>query len=307
MGESFGTVLESAAKALFYAATLASIGVCAARWRLAPALPPSVSSRHLPGLLSRLARVGAAAGGLAVAASLVRVWAHTATAFGLDEALSWENVRVIAVDSRWGSGWRLQVIAASLVTVAFRWARRYPTRGWVAATATVGIAACSVPLLGHAAGDVARSIVHVAHVLGAGVWLGALVAVVVSTRARRDSDPFLRAALLHELAAVALPGSALLGVSGVWASWWYVGSFEGLASTTYGRTLVVKLLLVGGVLACGFVNWRRYRNVPHTPFGAMHIRDARVPPATVVFVELVFAALVVAATSVLTELEHPTN
>jgi putative copper export protein len=109
------------------------------------------------------------------------------------------------------------------------------------------------------------------------------------------------------LAGVALPGSALLAVSGVWVSWWYVGSLEGLVGTPYGRTLIVKLLLIGGVLACGFVNWRRYRDVPLIPFGGNHIRDARLPAVTMVLVELVFAALVVVATSLLTELEHPTG
>lgn len=305
MGDSLGTILESAVKALFYAATLAAIGVCAARWRLVPALRPPLDSRHQSALLAQLARVGSLAGGLSVGAALARLWAHTMVAFGMGEAFSWENVRVIAVDSQWGSSWRLQMIAAALVTVAFRWARRFPSRGWGVATVATALAACSVPLLGHAAGSAARSAIHVAHLMAAGVWLGALVAVVVSTATRRPEAPRLRVALLHELAGVALPGAVLLAASGVWLSWSYVGSLDGLARSPYGQTLIVKLLLIGGVLTCGFLNWRRYRDVSLPVFPAHDIGSAGLPRATVVLVELVFAALVVAATSLLTELAHP--
>ena len=80
--------------------------------------------------------------------------------------------------------------------------------------------------------------------------------------------------------------------AGVVASWWYVGSFTNLWTTGYGRVLLVKVALVSGAAACGYVNWRA-------------IEAGRREPGRAAIVELALAASVLATTSLLTELEHP--
>lgn len=316
MGDSFGTIAESAAKALSYAAVIAAIGVCAVRWRLVPALRPRPGADPTERLLVRLAHVGAAAGAVASAALLLRLWAHTVVAFGLADGLAWENIRIIAIDSRWGFGWRLQVIASLAAIAAFACAARWPSPGWPAASIAAAASAGIVPLLGHAAGDPVRTAIHAAHLLGAGIWLGSLAASVLATSeaSAPNAAPAngalgapVRAALLHELASVALPGSAVLVLSGVWVSWIYVGSPVNLVTSAYGRALLVKLALVGAVGLCGFVNRQRYRTVRRSSILVEPWRRDQLPGLGFVFLELVVAALVIVATSVLTELEHPTN
>jgi hypothetical protein len=56
--------------------------------------------------------------------------------------------------------------------------------------------------------------------------------------------------------------------------------------------LLIKVALVGGVAACGYVNWRA-------------IRSGRIEPGRAAIVELSLAALVVVVTGALTEIEHP--
>jgi putative copper export protein len=300
MGESLASVLESAAKTLSYAAIAALVGACAVRWILAPTLANTHTSGRFQSLLSQLARVGAIAAGATLGAAVLRLWSHTAVAFGLPDAFAWDNLRVIGAESRWGSGWRIQAAAAVAATVAGWWVVADPLRRWVLITVLALGAVGAVPLLGHGAIDPARMATHAAHVLGAGVWLGSLAAVVLATRGASH----LRADLLRRFSRLALPGAALLAVSGLSLSWQYVGAFDNLTRTAYGQTLLVKLLLVGGVLACGFLNWRSYRvvSVPDERAGSP---ASLTPGAPLVWAELMLAGLVVLATSVLTELEHP--
>ena len=299
------TTAESAAKALSYAATVMSVGVCAARWGLCGALMP------------RLSRLGAAAGAMGVVAAMARLWAHTAVALGMPEALTWNALSLIALDSQWGSAWRYQVIASVGIALSFLWSARPSWLGWLAATAWATSACVAVGLLGHAAGDATRMALHAGHVAGAGMWLGTLAAVVITTRASsaapdarlghqpgepapasvgapRTDASRTRVALLRQFSVVALPGSMLLFTSGAWASWLYVGSLPNLMHTAYGQVLVGKLVCVAGVLACGFLNWRRFR----APSGAT-------PRDGTVYVEIALAVLVLVITSILTELAHP--
>lgn len=318
MDDFVGTTAESAAKALYYAATLVSVGVCAARWGLCGALdgePGSIRLHHP--IMSRLSRLGAAAGAVGVVAALARLLAHTAVALGLPEALTWNALSRIALDSQWGSAWRYQVIASVGIALSFLWSARPSWPGWLLATASATSACVAVGLLGHAAGNATRVALHAGHVAGAGVWLGTLAAVVITTRASSaaqdagerhrlgDLDhavlPWLpthaagtRVTMLRQFSVVALPGSMLLFTSGAWASWLYVGSLPNLMHTAYGQVLVGKLVCVAGVLACGFLNWRRFR----APSGAT-------PRDGTVYVEIALAVLVLVITSILTELAHP--
>lgn len=294
MSESFVAALEAAAKTLAYIAALAALGTCAVRWSALPAAapgPPDLSS-FSPRV--RLARVGLRFATVGVLALLLRAWAHTAVAFGPSEALSWENLQLIALQSAWGRGWRLQALASAATVLSLTLAHRRLPGGWEAATiaALAGIGA--VPLVGHAAGSNARWLVHVAHGAGAGVWLGSLASIVLATRSV-PGGPVWRARMLKGLSRLALPGSAIVALSGAWAAWLYLGAPSAVVTSVYGRMLLVKLVLVVGVAACGFANWRRYRQVGSEPE----------PRSGTVWLELVLAGLVIVATGVLTELEHP--
>lgn len=321
--DTLGVSLERLSKASLYAALLLAVGVCACRWLLLTAFEPAADGRYRSFLVRRLGRLGLVAGVAAIISQVARAWAHTAQAFGTADAFLWENIRTIVLVSQWGAGWRLQVGAAVALTLSFVWARARGTAAWVVSSSLALLTLCTLPLLGHAAGSLGRSALHIAHLVGAGVWLGTLLAVFAATHPRAlhasatpaagaTDDMSLardRAELLHHFASVALPGAALLLGSGASAAWIYVGTFDQLLASAYGRALIVKLTALAAILACGFANWRRYRSlVPQAGFTPQPLEGERpLPSTTLIVVELALAALAVLATGFLTELEHPTS
>jgi copper resistance protein D len=286
--------LEAAPKAVLYAALLLAIGACAARWLLRAHTPGSSADRE-EDFERRLSRVLGVAAAFVLLALALRVWTHTMAVFGLPEGLEWDRIRLVALQSRWGSGWRLQAVAASALVVSTLWVRVDRATGWSAASLAVVVSCCTLPLLGHATGSPWRLALHAAHVLGAGIWLGT-VAAVLTAHLVHPSD--VRELLLRRLSPIALSGAATLLAAGLVASWTYVGSVANLWMTPYGRLLTVKGTLFCGVAACGFLNWRR--------FGA-GAATGRVTAETtgVATVEVLLAAAVVIVTAIFTELEHP--
>jgi putative copper export protein len=195
----------------------------------------------------------------------LRALTQTATVFGWSAVLSWDAVRVAAIESRWGSAWHLQVAAASIFLAASTWVGR--GRPGLRAGGSVATIACialcySIPLLGHGASSRWRVLLHGTHILGAGVWAGTLIALMLMrvSSARRFT-------LLRGVSPLALSGAAVMGLAGVVMAWSYLGSVSNLWATTYGQLLVLKLAVVCCAAACGFVNWRRFarRRAPQGP------------------------------------------
>jgi copper transport protein len=124
-------------------------------------------------------------------------------------------------------------------------------------------------------------VVAAAHILAAGAWLGALAALVIAGH---------RGSLWRRFSTVGLAGSAVLGVTGLLLTYFYVATPANLLSTPYGRLLLAKLALVAGIAACGLINWRRVKSHGY--------------PSTA-RLELALAGAVVIVTAFLTETEHP--
>jgi putative copper export protein len=277
-------LLEAATKALLYAAVLQTVGSATAFW--VAIWPPAGAAHGWRGVEASIRRLGLRASAAVILALVLRGWAHTATAFGLARSMSLGAVSTIMEESRWGRGWQMQMLAALACMVAFALVRG--GRRSLQVMTAIASAALSLSLTrtGHAAGAPSRMAVHTAHVLGAGIWLGTLTTLV---SVRQSVDQALRRAMFRAFARVAFSGATVLVAAGIVASWWYVGSFVNLRTTVYGRVLLVKIALVGGVVACGYVNWRA-------------IESWRSEPGRAAVVELTLAAAVIAATGVLTEL-----
>jgi copper resistance protein D len=286
--------LEAAPKAVLYGALLLAIGACAARWLLQAHTPDSSADRG-EDFERRLSRVLGVAAAFVLLALALRLWTHTLAVFGLPEGLEWDRIQLVALQSRWGSGWRLQAIAASALVVSTLWVKVDRRTGWPAASLAVVVCCCTLPVLGHAAGSPWRLALHAAHVLGAGVWLGTVAAVLIA-HLLHPSD--VRELLLRRLSPIALSGAAMLVAAGLVASWTYVGSVANLWTTPYGRLLTVKATLFCGVIACGFLNWRRFS------VGAGNGRAAAETTGAAT-IEVLLAAAVVIVTAIFTELEHP--
>ena len=129
-------------------------------------------------------------------------------------------------------------------------------------------------LLGHAmaqtAGDLLRIPLTAVHLLAALGWTGAVAGIAIGL-GRRPWETLTVSELRAPLRAFAVPaasGLAVAVVSGVWLASDVVVSADAAVTTSYGRTLLVKLAVVGAVCGLALVNHRRLRErgalaVPH--------------------------------------------
>jgi copper transport protein len=284
---------EAGPKAALYALAQFAVGVAVAHWLLRRAPNDPGLESLIPRLDERLARLAVWIPCLAMAALAARVWGHTAVSFGAADAWSPENLGLIAWESRWGQAWRVQLVAACALLAAAIVINLRPRFGWIAFTVAAFALCWTVPLLGHGAGSIRRLLVHGTHLMASAAWVGTLAAIAaLCVRAQGRDTTIVVAALVRRFSAMALPGAAMVVLTGLIAAVTYVGSWANLFGTPYGRALVVKLAGFSGVVLCGWVNWQRSRR-------------GDVPRVQIMMAELAFAAAVIATTSVLTELEHP--
>ncbi len=298
--ESFALVLLAAAKWISYVGLVGLTGAVAIR-RLLP--PPAGAAEPVGGGVDRRVRAVAAASAAALlAGAAARLYAQTWSVFGLDEAVTPELVRVIAVESRWAAGWRPQAAFAVLAALAAVCRRRRPEAGWWLMAVAAAGAWVTLPLTGHAMSFDTRApwILQTAHGIGAGLWVGTLAALaaVAGGLAERPRGHRRVAALVGRFSPLAVAAVGSIAVTGVLTAALYVGGFAELGTTGYGRVLLVKVVLFLAAGAVGAWNWRRLTPRLGDAAGTRALlRSARL--------ELVLAAGVLAATAVLAHLAMP--
>jgi putative copper resistance protein D len=276
--------LETGPKLLAYIATLVAAG-CAATLALA-----APSGSWPPGsVLTRVPALAVLAGAIGLAALALRAVAHTAIVAGAPSDVTADLLYLVAIESRWGSGWRWQVLAAAAVTVtAWRVGRKagvpllaLAVAGWCAAT----------PALGHGSGVLWQRVVHALHLGASGAWIGTvlvLAACVSGVSPSAETTDLQR--VVRRFSPYALLAAGAVAGSGLVLAATYLGGVKGVA-TPYGGWLVAKVAAVAGLGACGLGNWRRSR--------------AGLPPSPgLIRVEAAVALLVLVLTSMLTETEH---
>ncbi|MGJ6121443.1 CopD family protein [Mycolicibacterium sp. Y3] len=114
----------------------------------------------------------------------------------------------------------------------------------------------------------AHAILTAMHIIGVLIWVGGLTILAVLGLIGRVHGSSLSAAddsrrivedwsrIWERFGMFALYAVGLLVVSGAWLAWVHVGSPSQLLTTTYGRFLAIKLVLVLGMLAAGGYNAR---------------------------------------------------
>lgn len=156
-----------------------------------------------------------------------------------------------------GQSWLITTLFGAVITVlAFAW------RSWTPTLITALLAAASfLPLAtqGHA-GDLDGHNMAVnsilLHTIGAAVWLGGLLLLVL-LRGRNDIDTGRFVARYSSLAIAAF---AVVAVSGVTRSIVAVGDWAALWATPYGWIVLAKVVLLGGMGLLGA--WYRARLIP---------------------------------------------
>ena len=304
--------LYALARWIAYAATLVTIGGGGCAWMLA-GIPTSGGRADLA-----LSEARETTWRLALAAPIVLIGAHLLRLYGQvrgflepGESITWDGVHAIVAGTTWGRGWMIQLaaaIGAALLLGVARWrAERNGPRIPAATVAAVVMVAFASPLTGHAMenpwGRVAGVLLHGLHLLGAGVWLGTLfVLFVAGFRGVREGGVFEGTALLARLvrafSPLALGGASVVVGAGVLLGVAYVGSFEALWGTTYGRTLLIKIALLVGTAALGAYHWKSLTPRLDSAQGASAFRSSAA-------VELTLGALLLGATAVLVALPAP--
>src|SRR6056297_1660519 len=221
--------------------SFAGVGLLVGGLVLAVALTPAT-------LGSR--RVGVLLVGAAEVAFVGTLWMIAAQANIIGGSfLAWGDV----ADTRSGQWWvaRLVVIALFSVLIALR--SRLAVRGAAAVVATLGLGVLGVLAAGgHAiSGDavVLGFVSTLVHLVAMSVWFGGLAVVLLAP------PPGQFWMTVTRFSPWALGSVVALAASGTANAWRQLGSLSGITDSSYGRWLVIKLVLV--VLVVGLAAFTR--------------------------------------------------
>lgn len=230
-----------------------------------------------------LAVVGVIASGLAFA---IRGAALTGDASGISDP----QILGILWQTPVGTVLALRVVGLSLILVGLMMGQF----GKWAALVGAATVLWSFAQIGHLSGAVTwMKVLLVVHLAGVAFWIG-----VLSPLRRLASNPqyFDQAAALgHRFGMIATIVVPILLVAGVYHAWILTGSWTNLIGSAYGQTLLVKVTIVGLLLALAAANKLRF--VPQLAAGdtqaARHLSRS-------ITVEWAAIIAILLATSVLT-------
>lgn len=192
-----------------------------------------------------------------------------------------EDVGFLLFETFWGTVWMAQGVIVLLLTIAFRSASarhgvsggpeigppetnsRRMSRPWMAAALLVVPLVASLALSSHAMSvDAWKPLIvtsDAVHVLAAGAWIGGLGLILTIGRptSAGEYDRELFAAQIRGFSPMAMVSVTALLSMGIVLSWTHLTTVSDLWTMSYGRILSAKIFLAAGVLAVGFVNWRR--------------------------------------------------
>jgi putative copper export protein len=193
---------------------------------------------------------------------------------------------------------KLTMLAVAFV--GFALVRATPSFGWIVAAIGVLCVVLQPVYTGKLAGKV-----NAVHVLAASTWLGTLLVLaivgirgVIGSTSAGQQRAVLVADLVNSFSPLALTAATIVALTGATTAWLHLKRVSALYTTSYGITLMIKLLLVLIVAMLGAWNWKRVRPSLGAE-GSEHMirRSSRM--------ELTFAGLVLIATSVLVTLPSP--
>jgi putative copper export protein len=197
--------------------------------------------------------------------------ADTGTSFGaaLAPARMWQFLTQPAKPGSWVSSGALIlvqnllfVVVAMLLVALFGPDARDRLRGVATLAASFAVAASVVTSLptnqsATTFDGLLGSLMSQTHIIATCTWLGGLASLALLSRTRRALGRhagLLWARIWQRFSILALTAMGAVIISGTWLAWKHVGSPAELITTTYGRFLLVKLLLVLAVVSAGGYN-----------------------------------------------------
>lgn len=225
---------------------------------------PGGGDRMLPrSVLGLLALAGL---GLSAVAMVIMAATMSGTSIA---AVEWSTIKLVA-DTTAGSAWKLRAETLGVVLIIGVFGT-FSRIGRLIVIALAGVALATLAWTGHGAmDDGPAGIIHLAadigHLLAAGIWIGALVALLIlQGRARRTQRGDDLQRLHRALAGFEVVGTGVVGVivaTGLVNAWLLVGpgNVATLGRTLYGQLLIAKLLLFS--LMLGLASLNRFRLTP---------------------------------------------
>lgn len=297
------TALDAAARWLGFGAVFLAVGASLVHWLLRRQLDPGLADAFGRGA----GRLGWAAATAALVATVVVGYAQV-QAFRDPGQPFFDAAVPVITGTAWGAGWLLQIVTAAAALVAFTLVLLASPRWWPLATLAGLAMIAAAPLTGHATenpwGPRIGVVLHAFHFLGGAIWLGTLGVLIPTlyrgTRAlAAEARERVVADVIRAYSPLALGGAGLAIGIGLLLGYTYVGTPAALVGSWYGRALVLKVLVLGGVAALGAYNWRRVRPALGAAPGAARL-------ARSAGIELLLGVLLLAVTAVLAGLAAPT-
>lgn len=194
----------------------------------------------------------------------------------------------------------LKMAMLTLAFVGFALVRASSSVGWTLAAIGILVVVLQPVYTGRLANKV-----NAVHILAASTWLGTLLVLmligirgVIRSATSGAARAQLIADLVNSFSPLALVAASIVAITGMTTAWLHLKRVSSLWTTSYGKALDIKLVLVLIVVVLGAWNWRRIRPSLGGEGSELTIRrSARM--------ELTFAALVLIATSVLVSLPSP--
>jgi methionine-rich copper-binding protein CopC/putative copper export protein len=228
-------ILETESRALSYLGLLLAVGLPVIGWLV---LRRPIPARVLAGVLglSAFGSVG-----------LLLVSATTAGVDPLAYATTGRSGLLFTARTA------IAILGALAVWLAGRAPRPRLAGGLAAAFGFVGLVA--VALVGHASAfaSPAPTVAIVLHLAAAGVWVSGLTALAWRAVTRDGGAPPI-GELVPRFTGLALVAVALIAITGIYSDWVQTRDLLGFG-TPYGLALLVKVVIVAGALAFGFLNF----------------------------------------------------
>jgi putative copper resistance protein D len=252
----------------FELASLAScLGILACRlWVITPLAQTKFPPRDT--LLVGLSRLFGISLALMLVSSVVNLMLRASEMSGYPLLSVFPSLPTVLFHTHLGRVWLMRMTAFALVTITLIPSRRRRSRVYPAFMLGIAvIASMTESASGHAAdkGDFnIPEIMDWLHLFAASVWGGGLFALslIILPNMVKQGDQSAKS-----IAGVAAKFSRIAGIavflivfSALYQAWVYVGSFDALLKSPYGRTIIAKIVLFSLLLCLGAFN--RYISVP---------------------------------------------
>ena len=245
------------------------LGALSCRLWVLPPRATTMDGECLAALWTALWRLFALCLRLLIVSSLGELVGRILALSGLPLVPSLSVLPIVLLRTHYGWVWCVRVAALVALWIGWRVGRRHLSSRTVPAVmlGAAALLALTRSASGHAAdwGDMSLpELMDGLHLLAGSLWGGGLLVLASTVLPVLCRDTAQRRVLLADIARrfSVLASLALAGVlvTGLYNAWLRVGTVQALGNTAYGRTLLVKLLLVLPLLTLGALN--HYLSVP---------------------------------------------